>query len=264
MSSAPDPRTALVTGASSGIGAAIAVAFGGLGFRVALGGRRSDRLEAVAKQVEAAGGRALAFRADVAVPAEIHAFFGAAESAFGPVGVAVANAGISIPGLLHELRVEDLERELATNLLHPMVLARRALPAMLERGSGDLVFVSSLNAVLPRTYQVGYTATKMGVEGLARVLAMELEGTGVRSIVVRPGPTLTEFARDWPPGLMQRILRSWKYWGVQRHLGWMQPESVARAVVAAVTAPPGTCFDVIQVMPEGPSEMQAPATGRSS
>ncbi|HTF32810.1 MAG TPA: SDR family NAD(P)-dependent oxidoreductase [Myxococcota bacterium] len=251
-----DPRTALVTGASSGIGAAIAVAFGGLGWRVAVGGRRMERLEAVAREVEEAGGKAVTFRCDIAEPGEISAFFDAAETQLGPVDVAVANAAGSVPALLHEMSVPDLERELRTNLLHPLVLARRAIPSMRERGRGDLVFVSSESAVRPRPFQVGYTAAKKGVEGAAQALRMELEGTGVRATVVRPGATLTEFARAWPPDLVRRVLTAWKEWGVQRHLAWMPPEATARAVLCAVTAPPGTRMDLIEVMPEGPKEVR--------
>jgi len=251
-----DPRTSLVTGASSGIGAAIAVAFGGLGWRVAVGGRRLERLEAVARQVEKAGGKALTFRCDVAEPDEIHAFFNSVETQFGAVDVAVANAAGSIPVLLHEMSVPDLERELRTNLLHPLVLARRAVPSMRERSRGDLVFVSSESAVRPRPFQVGYTAAKTGVEGAAQALRMELEGTGVRATVVRPGATLTEFSRAWPAELVRRVLTSWKAWGVQRHLRWMPPEATARAVVCAVTAPPGTHLDLIEVIPEGPKEVR--------
>jgi NAD(P)-dependent dehydrogenase (short-subunit alcohol dehydrogenase family) len=251
-----DPRTALVTGASSGIGAAIAVAFGGLGWHVAVGGRRMERLEAVARQVEEAGGKAVTFGCDIAEPGGISAFFDAAETQLGPVDVAVANAAGSVPALFHEMSVPDLERELRTNLLHPLVLARRAIPSMRERGRGDLVFVSSESAVRPRPFQVGYTAAKKGVEGAAQALRMELEGTGVRATVVRPGATLTEFARAWPPDLVRRVLTAWKEWGVQRHLAWMPPEATARAVVCAVTAPPGTRMDLIEVMPEGPKEVR--------
>jgi NAD(P)-dependent dehydrogenase (short-subunit alcohol dehydrogenase family) len=251
-----DPRTSLVTGASSGIGAAIAVAFGALGWRVAMAGRRPERLEEVARKVEEAGGKALPFRCDVAEPTEIHAFFDAAETQFGPVEVAVANAGGSVPVLLHEMSVPDLECELRTNLLHPLVLARRAVSSMRERERGDLVFISSESAVRPRPFQVGYTAAKRGIEGAAQALRMELDGTGVRVSVVRPGPTGTEFARAWPPDLVRRVLHVWKDWGVQRHLAWMPPEATARAVVSAVTAPPGTRMELVEVMPEGPKEVR--------
>ena len=88
--------------------------------------------------------------------------------------------------------------------------------------------------------------------GFFEDVRMELEGTGIRSTIVRPGPTGSEFGRDWDPKLIQRILASWKYWGVQRHFKMMPAESVAAAVVSVVSAPPGTHIDVVQVMPEGP------------
>jgi NADP-dependent 3-hydroxy acid dehydrogenase YdfG len=244
--------TTLVTGASSGIGAAIAQAFGACGWPVALGARRTDRLEEVAGAIEAAGGRALAHALDVREPASIEAFFAAAEQAFGAIDVVVSNAGLGIPGLLHELTVEDLHTEIAVNLLGPMLVARRALPSMLARGHGTLVFISSMNVVAPRPFQIGYTAAKAGVEGVAQTLRMELEGTGVRSIVVRPGPTRSEFGVRWGVDILDRVLTSWKHWGFLRHAGLLDPEAVADAVVGAVTAPPGTNLDVIQVNPEGP------------
>ncbi|MHC4608527.1 MAG: SDR family NAD(P)-dependent oxidoreductase, partial [Planctomycetota bacterium] len=182
------------------------------------------------------------------------AFFAAAEAALGPLEVVVSNAGTALPGTLQEVGIDDLRTEISTNLLGPMLVARRALPAMIERRRGDLVFVTSLNAVVPRPLQVGYTATKAGVEAVARVLQMELEGTGVRSTIVRPGPSKTELGWDWEPGLVKQILRSWKHWGVLRHHNFLHPDSIAAAVVTAVTAPPGTHLDLIQVNPEGPLE----------
>jgi NAD(P)-dependent dehydrogenase (short-subunit alcohol dehydrogenase family) len=203
-------RTALVAGASSGIGAAVAEAFGALGWAVALGARRAEKLREVAAAVEKAGGSAFVHPLDLADPASIDAFFDAAEAALGPVDVLVDNAGICVPGLLHEVRPADLRAELETNLLGPMLLARRAVASLLGRGApGDLVFVSSENAVSPRPFQAGYTASKWGLEGLARVLRMELEGTGVRATIVRPGPTApTDFARDWDPPLVARRRRA--------------------------------------------------------
>jgi NADP-dependent 3-hydroxy acid dehydrogenase YdfG len=247
-----EARTALVTGASSGIGAAIAKAFGALGWRVAIGARRTDRLAEVALEVDKAGGRGFAHPLDVTQADSIDAFVDAARAALGPADVVVSNAGVGVPNLLHEARVEDLRREIDTNLFGPILLARRVIPALVELGRGDLVFVSSLNAVAPRTFQAAYTAAKAGLEGLARVVQMELEGTGVRSTIVRPGPTGSEFGAKFGGAMSRRLLASWQYWGVMRQLHWMYPEHVAQAVVAVVTAPPGTHFDVIEVLPENP------------
>lgn len=244
------PRTAVVTGASSGIGAAIARGLGALGWSVALGARRTELLREVATGVETAGGRAFAHALDVTDAASIDAFFAATEAGLGAVDVLVSNAGIGIPGLLHEVPIADLERELRTNLLGPMLVTRRALPSMLEHGHGDLVFVSSMNVVDARPFQAGYTAGKAGLEGLAHTLRKDLEGTGVRATIVRPGATRSEFGFGWEPDILVRVLDSWKHWGYLRHLDMMAGEQVAVAVVAAVTAPAGLNMDVIQVSPE--------------
>jgi NAD(P)-dependent dehydrogenase (short-subunit alcohol dehydrogenase family) len=243
------PRTALVTGASSGIGAAVACAFAKLGWRVALCARREDRLQQVAEDVREAGGTPFVHTLDVSLLESIDALFDALAGGPWLPDVVVNNAGVCIPNLLHEGGAEALQSEITTNLLGPMWIARRALPSMIERGRGDLVFVSSENATTPRTFQAGYTASKCGLEGLARVLEMELEGTGVRSTIVRPGPTGSEFGRDWDPAILRRILDSWKYWGVQRNLHWMPAEAVAQAVVRAVTTHEGAHQNLVQVMP---------------
>jgi NADP-dependent 3-hydroxy acid dehydrogenase YdfG len=250
--SAPEARTAVVTGASSGIGAATAVELGRLGWRVAIGARREDRLREVAERIEAAGGSAFAHPLDVSESGSIDAFCAAAEAAFGPVDVLVSNAGMSILNLLANAKVEDLRAELDVNLLGPMLLCRRMIPSMLERRSGDLVFVTSENAVRPRPYQAAYTAAKAGLEGLARVLAMELDGTGVRSIVVRVGPTGSEFGARMDHAVLREALEAWKYWGLQRHLHWMPAASVARAIARVVTTSVEESYvDLVEVMPGG-------------
>jgi NADP-dependent 3-hydroxy acid dehydrogenase YdfG len=83
---------------------------------------------------------------------------------------------------------------------------------------------------------------------------MELEGTGVRCTIVRPGPAYSEYAAGWGADRIAELMQYWKRWGLQRHAGVMPPESVARAVVLAVTTPRGTCLDTIEVQPEAPTE----------
>lgn len=244
-------RTAVVTGASSGVGAAIAAAFGALGWRVAVGARREDRLAETARMVVAGGGDAFAQRLDVAQAESVEAFFAAAEAALGPIDTVVSNAGVGLPALLHEARVDQLEAEVATNLLGPLFVARRALPAMLERRRGDLVFVSSMAVVDPRPFQAGYAAAKAGVEGMAAVLRQELEGTGVRATVVRLGPTFSEFGLGWDQEVLLRVIESWQRWGRMRHNHMLHAGQVADAIVRIVTAPPGLSTDVVQLNPDG-------------
>jgi len=246
-----ESRTAIVTGASAGIGAATARALGALGWSVALGARRLPRLEAVAAEVEALGGRAFAHALDVTDPSSVDAFVTAAEAALGPADTLVSNAGMSGITPLTETPLDRLRAEVEVNLLGPLLMARRVIPGLRDRGRGDLLFVSSETAVRPRPLQVGYSAAKAGLEGAARALAMELEGTGVRSIIVRIGPTGdTEFGRDFDRDEIAAALATWKYWGVQRHLHWMESPAVARAIVAVLTLE-GACPAEIEVMPGG-------------
>jgi NADP-dependent 3-hydroxy acid dehydrogenase YdfG len=248
-------RVAVVTGASAGIGAAIARALGELGWVVGLGARRRDRLEAVAKEVEAVGGHPFLHELDVADAASVSAFFDAVEAEAGPADVVVNNAGIDIPGLFHEADPEDLEREVRTNLLGPMFVCRRAVPPMIESGrGGDLVFISSHATRDHRPAQAAYGATKAGLEHLARTLGLELEGTGIRSTIIQVGATRSEFHAGWDQSKIIDLLKYWKRFGVQRHLAMMPAESVARAVVLAVTTPKGTHLGTIEVQPEAPSE----------
>ena len=242
------PRTAIVTGATSGIGRAIAVAFGALGWHVAIGARRAERLDDAAAAVALAGGRGFGHVLDVTDPASVDAFVSAAEKALGPVDVLVNNAASSAPGPLHEISVEQIRETLTSGLLGSLWMSRRVLASMLPaRRSGDLVFVSSRAAALPWPRQVPYCAAKAGIEAAAAALRAELAGTGVRSLVVRVGDTATEFASGWSPEQLAEVV----YWAKLGLLagGILQPQQVAEAVVSALTAPRGVQLETLVVNP---------------
>jgi len=248
-----EPRVAIVTGASSGIGRAIAVALGGLGWRVALGARGTAKLDETAGLVKDAGGDALARSLDVTDSASVDTFVDTVEDTMGPAEVLVNNAGIAIPGPFWELAPEQLEREVRTNLLGPMLCTRRVLKPMIRQQRGDVVFITSDTARAPRPRLLGYSATKAGLEVAQRVLAMELEGTGVRATTVRVGPTLTDFASAWTNDQVTDLMEYWPHYGIQRHFNTLNPADIARAVVYAVTSPPGVHIDVVEVQPEAPT-----------
>ena len=240
-----------MTGGTAGIGLAIAEAFGALGWRVAVGARRSERLEPALAAVARAGGRGFGHVLDVTDADSIDAFADAVEKALGPVHVLVNNAGSAHPGKLHELPVEHVRAAVETNLLGALLATRRVLQGMLAHGEGgDLVFVSSRAAALAWPRNTHYGAAKAGVENAAAALRVELEGTGIRCAVVRVGDTVTEFGSTWTPAEFADV----GYWhGLGLVKGAvLQPAQVAAAVVSAVSAPPGVTLETIVVNPELP------------
>lgn len=247
-------RTALVTGASAGIGAAISRALAERGCRLALGARRLDKLEAFGAELRSSGATVFTHRLDVCDHESVARFFAASEAELGVADVVVNNAGVSRPGLLHELEAEWLATEVATNLLGPMLVSRRALAALRSLDApGDLVFVGSDAAVNPRPGQAAYSATKAGLENLVRTLALELEGSGVRPTLLRVGPTITEFGSSWDPTVIADTVAYWQSFGLQRHLdAVLDPGVVARAVVDAVSLPRSAHWPVIEVQPAIP------------
>lgn len=252
MSNDRATRNIVVTGASAGVGAAIARVMGSRGYNVAIGARRLSRLEQVAEEVKAAGGTPFPAQLDVTSPDSIDEFFDEIEKAMGPVDAVVNNAGISVPGLLHEVAPEDMQREITTNLLGPMWISRRALPAMIARGRGDLIFIGSDNADNPRPYQAGYSASKAAILNLTRGLAMELEGTGVRVTNIRLGPTASEFGLGWDPEILQRMIAYWKHFSLFRHDRFIDPEIVGQTILHALDAPQTATLANIELQPTRP------------
>lgn len=254
------PRTAIVTGASSGIGRAIACELGRLGWRVALGARRADRLDEAAAEIRDAGGEAFTHHLDVSDAASIATFFAAAEAAVGPIDALVNNAGVAAPGWLERIPVEAIQREVATNLVGPILASRLAVASMRARQSGgDLVFVTSDATRHPRPRMATYTATKAALEALSHALALELEGSGIRATTVRVGPTLSEFGFGWPMDEIEDLMDYWPRFGLQRHAGLLDAAAVAQAVVTALVAPPGVHVELIEVQPAAPVDDTGPA-----
>jgi uncharacterized protein len=171
-------RTVLLTGASGGLGHAIARALTRRGASLILTGRRADVLEPLATET---GGRAVA--CDLADPADVDRLLDAA----GEVDVLVANAGLPGSGQLNSFSVEEIDRAIAVNLRAPMVMARRLSEGMVARGSGHIVFMSSLSGKAASGGGSVYAATKFGLRGFAHGLREDLRPSGVGVSVVLPG-----------------------------------------------------------------------------
>jgi NADP-dependent 3-hydroxy acid dehydrogenase YdfG len=244
-------RLAAVTGASVGIGRAIAVALGGLGWTVAVGARRLDRLEETAADVESTGGRAIAHPLDVTDAGSVDEFFAHVEAQGGPVDTLVNNAGLGYLGAIADTTPERLEAAVATNLLGVLYCTRRASAAMLANGvAGDLVFISSDSVQKPYPHMLTYGATKAAVEYLAAGLDVELGGTGIRVSTIRLGPTVSEFNTNWPDEDMIAFMEAYERLGIKEDFNYIPAEHVASAVVTAVTAPRGTKVSLLSVRPE--------------
>jgi short-subunit dehydrogenase len=175
----------LLTGASRGIGVAIAETLARRGAHIALAARSESGLQATAERVRSAGGTASIHPCDVSSSAAREALVDAV-SAEGPLTALVNNAGVEVPRAVVDQSPADVERQLLINLHAPIHLAQLVLPGMIARGTGAVVMISSMSGKSPTPYNAIYTATKHGLNGFTASLRIELEGTGVHAGVVCP------------------------------------------------------------------------------
>ncbi|HVW17486.1 MAG TPA: 3-oxoacyl-[acyl-carrier-protein] reductase [Solirubrobacteraceae bacterium] len=193
---------ALVTGGSRGIGAASARALAADGWPVAIVYRSSDeQANALVAEIEAAGGRALAIRADVSDPDAADAAFTAAEAELGPVLVLVNNAGIARDGLAPQIGDEDWDAVVATNLTAAFRLTRRALKPMLRARFGRVVNVASVVGLRANPGQANYAAAKAGLVGMTKTVAAEVARRNITVNAVAPGFIET----DMTDGLLDAV-----------------------------------------------------------
>lgn len=201
----PDDRICLVTGASRGIGAAIARRLSVEGHRVALCGRDTARLDAVAATLP---GPTLKVTADLLAPTGVEETFAAVETAWGPVEVLIANAGAGTSAPLARTTDEQWQHMLEINLTVPFRCLRRAVPAMSAAGWGRIVVMASVAAKRGEPYIAAYTAAKHGVLGLVRSSAAELAGAGVTVNAVCPGYVDTPMTEESIRSIVDKTGRS--------------------------------------------------------
>jgi 3-oxoacyl-[acyl-carrier protein] reductase len=208
-----EQKVALVTGASRGIGRAVAAALAQAGADLVLCSTKDGGCDAAVREAQAQGRRAVAFAADVASPADCDRLVRAAEEAFGRVDLLVNNAAVVGRAPVFETSDADFDRVLAVNLHGPFYLCRRVLPGMRERRFGRIVNVSSISATLGTPRLSAYCASKWGLSGLTQALAEELKGTGVSVMAVLPGSVDTDmlkgsgFTPDMTPEEVARVVR---------------------------------------------------------
>ena len=184
--------TVLVTGASSGIGAATARLFASSGTTVALVARRADRLEEVAADCRVGAPGSRWWSADLSDPGAAAELALHVWDELGPIDVVVNNAGIPLRRPADRLTLAEVDRAMTVNYLSPVAVTLALLPRLLERGAGTIVNVSSLGGRLGIPHEAAYCASKFALAGWSESLAAELVGTGVRVRLVLPGPIDTE------------------------------------------------------------------------
>ncbi|MBA3425996.1 MAG: SDR family oxidoreductase [Rubrobacteraceae bacterium] len=191
-------RTALVTGASSGLGRTTAISLARAGADVALVARSAEELESAGQEVSETGRRALALPIDLAEGDEATRAVGQTVEALGRIDVLINAAGTDAPGAVEELEVEGWDRTLAVNLRAPFLLARAAFPRMREAGGGTIVNVSSVAGKKGWANASAYCASKFGLTGLTEALADEGKEHGIRAIVLYPGAMATHWGAFSP------------------------------------------------------------------
>lgn len=257
----PERRPAIVAGASSGIGAATAHALATAGHPVALGARRVQVCEEIAATIRAGGGEALAIPLDIAEGESVKNFVATAENALGPVEAVVSGAGDVEAALVHEQDPETFARQVEVHLVGAQRLVSEVVPSMVQRQRGDFVFLSSDVARAHRPRMGGYVPAKAGLEAMVRTMQMELEGTGVRASIVRPGPTKTGMGTTWKDEVATAVLEDWVHWGLARHPYFLRPSDVAAAVTTVVGSPRGAHLTLVEVEPEAPLRERPDSTG---
>jgi NADP-dependent 3-hydroxy acid dehydrogenase YdfG len=237
-------RVALVTGASSGIGAAAARALAAEGARVALAARRIDRLAELAGQIREAGGMALVIETDVADEAQATAMAARAIEHFGRLDILLVNAGVGVAAPFQNTTTEEYRRMVDVNVLGTLYPIHVALPAMKRQGRGHIVIMSSGTGryIHPSTV---YSGTKHAVSAIAESLRREIGGDGIRVTCIEPGAVRTEFTARMRDDVQQ---------SVKQRLGEMEQlesEDIAAAIVYAVTQPPRVNVNILTIYPTG-------------
>jgi 3-oxoacyl-[acyl-carrier protein] reductase len=233
------PTTALVTGATHGIGRATAFALGRAGYRVGVCARTGSKVAALVEELRAGGIQADGRAGDVAEPADAGAIVEHVVGALGEVGVLVNNAGVLIARPIGELTLEDWDATMATNLRGLFLMTRAVLPAMRARRRGDLVNVASLSARNGFAGGAAYAASKHAVLGFGRSLMLELRKEGIRVITICPGSVDTAMLRDQPmlKADPDRIL---------------QPDDVAETILHTLRLPDRALVSEVDLRPTNP------------
>ncbi len=239
-------KVVAITGASSGIGEATALLCAASGAAVALGARRSDRIEALAERIEAEGGAAAAITVDVAAEDQARGFVEQAKHRLGRIDALVNNAGVMLLGPVEGADTENWRRMIDVNVLGLLYCTHAALPLMREQGGGHIVNVSS---VAGRRASLGagvYNLTKWGVTGFSEALRQEALHANIRVTIIEPGFVETELLSHNESYVIDAAEK------IKEKTGdVLRSEDIADAIVHALAAPPHVSINEVLVRPTG-------------
>ncbi|MBN7807821.1 SDR family oxidoreductase [Agrobacterium rosae] len=233
----------IVTGASSGIGAATARRLAGAGSKVVLAGRNEERLSGIVNEVTSSGGNASYYVCDITDPSKTKALAAFAESAYGPVDILVNNAGLMLFSYWKDLAVEDWSKMIDTNLHGYLNAIAAVLPGMLERKSGSILNMSSVAGLHVGEAAGVYGATKFFIRGITESLRKEVGvQNGIRVSMISPGVIDTGWAEKVKDTRGRELAGKLNKEGIS-------PESIAQAVLFALDQPPNVTVNDIVVHP---------------
>ncbi|MBD2070840.1 SDR family NAD(P)-dependent oxidoreductase [Leptolyngbya sp. FACHB-671] len=237
-------KVAIVTGASSGIGEATALALADVGATVAIAARRSDRLEALAKRILDQGGEVLSITADVSDEAQVKAMVQKIHAEYGRVDILVNNAGVMLLGMIDGANTEDWRRMININVLGLMYATHAVLPIMKAQGAGHIVNISSVAGRFANAGTGVYNATKWAVGAFSESLRKEVYQNNIRVTIIEPGLVATELPQHITnPSAKERARQ---FYGSVRTL---ESEDIAAAIAYAVTQPPHVNVNEILIRP---------------
>ena len=245
MSGALEGKVAAVTGATSGIGEATAVALAGAGARVALAGRREDRLSALAERIEGDGGRALAVPTDVGDEAQASAFVRRAHDELGGLNILINNAGVMLLGPVTGADTDEWRRMINANCFGVLFCTHAALPLLGEAGGGDIVNVSSVAGRQATLGSAVYNMTKWGVNGFTEGLRQEALHAGIRVSVVEPGMVATELLdHNTNPAVLEAAEKLREQVGTP-----LSSDDIARVILYIVSQPEHVAVNEVLIRP---------------
>jgi NADP-dependent 3-hydroxy acid dehydrogenase YdfG len=239
-----DGITAIVTGASSGIGEATAFALAKAGAKVGLLARRKDRLDTLAKRIGHSNGQSLTIECNVADPESSRKAIGECIEFFGKVDILVNNAGLMLLGPIDGANLGDWRRMVNTNVLGLMYCTHAVLPIMKANKSGHIVNISSVSGRIASAGTAVYNATKWAVGGFSEALRQEAYKDNIRVTIIEPGAVLTELSDHITDAAAQKRVKDWV-----KTMQALRAEDIAEAILYAVSQPKHVNVNEILIRP---------------